>query len=63
MNNPKEASSLPSIIDLMGIRPAVSAQGTAKRAGSMLARLRHRFRMATVFCELIFARRRNAARR
>lgn len=63
MNNPKEASSLPSIIDLMGIRSGVSTRETVVRADSMLARLRHRFRMATVFFELLLAGRRNPTRR
>lgn len=55
MNNPKDASSFPSVIDLMRIRPqAAGAAAIEARSPSLVSRLRHRFRMASVFCELLF---------
>lgn len=64
MNNPKDASSFPSVIDLMRIRPQMAGSAAvAERAPSLLGRLRHRFRMMSVFCELLFADVRGPNRR
>lgn len=55
MNNPKDATSFPSVIDLMRIRPQMAGSAAVvDRAPSLVSRLRHRFRMAAVFCELLF---------
>ena len=56
MNEPKDVPSFPSVIDLMRIRPQMAAVAAiGDRGPTLLARLRHRFRMAAVFCELLFS--------
>jgi len=52
------------VIDLMRIRPQMAGSAAvAERAPSLLGRLRHRFRMMSVFCELLFADVRGPNRR